>query len=135
MARILGVEEVVKALHDRAEKIGGKPLVGARVGYSAGYAAWVHENIEMKGKGQPRRSGRGNYWDPAGKGQAKFLEEPARTMAKQLAEIVRTALIRGATMIQAVFMAGLRLQRESQLRCPVDSGNLKASAFTKIEES
>lgn len=85
----------------------------------------------MKGQGKPRRSGRGNYWDPSGRGQAKFLEAPARTHAKTLAEIVRTALVRGAKMLHALFLAGLRLQRESMLLCPVDTGNLKASAFTR----
>jgi len=49
------------------------------VGYTALYAMWVHENVEMKNRGKPRRPPhKGNYWDPAGIGQAKFLEGPAR---------------------------------------------------------
>ncbi len=134
MARVEGVERVAKSLQKRAERIGGESRVSVIVGYTAAYALYVHENIEMKGQGKPRRSGRGNYWDPAGRGQAKFLEEPARKHARTLAEIVRTALVRGATMLQALFLAGLRLQRESQLLVPVDTGNLKGSAFTREEK-
>jgi hypothetical protein len=32
-------------------------------------------------------------------------------------------------------LAGLRLQRESQLLVPVDTGALRASAFTAMEEA
>jgi len=61
----------------------------ANIGYTANYAIFVHENVEMKLKGQPRPGGRGRYWDPQGKGQAKFLEEPARTLAPVLRKIIR----------------------------------------------
>lgn len=37
-----------------------------RVGFSAKYAAFVHENLEAKWKGRPRKSGKGVYWGPAG---------------------------------------------------------------------
>lgn len=40
----------------------GKKVVAA-IGYTARYAAWVH-SAKGKLKGQPRASGRGNYWDP-----------------------------------------------------------------------
>lgn len=36
-------------------------------------------------------------------------------------------------MAQALLLAGLRLQRESQLLCPVLTGNLRNSAFTRVE--
>lgn len=42
--------------------IEGSQYVGA-VGYTAAYAASVH-NAEGTLEGQPRPSGRGNYWDP-----------------------------------------------------------------------
>lgn len=54
------------------------------VGYTAFYAMYVHEMVEMKLKGQPRRApSKGNYWDPAGRGQAKFLEAPARDTSRR----------------------------------------------------
>lgn len=78
----------------RAQGQGFKTVVN--IGYTAFYAMYVHENVEMKGRGLPRApirfkddvdwvnnedkwyAPRGNYWDPAGRGQAKFLEQPAR---------------------------------------------------------
>ncbi len=59
------------------------------VGYTAAYAIYVHENVEMKLKGLPRQKPhKGFYWDPQGKGQSKFLEEPARRLAPQLRQII-----------------------------------------------
>lgn len=58
------------------------------VGYTAFYALWVHESVGMVLKGQPRRSGIGEYWDPRGVGQAKFLEEPARRLRLTLLLII-----------------------------------------------
>ncbi len=43
------------------------------VSFIAAYAFYVHENIEMKWRGQPRKSGIGVYWGP--QGEAKFLEK------------------------------------------------------------
>lgn len=43
--------------------INGKSVKGA-VGYTANYAAAVHER-SGKGKGKPRANGNGNYWDPS----------------------------------------------------------------------
>lgn len=64
------------------------------VGYTAFYAMFVHEMVEMKLKGLPREPNpphKGNYWDPAGRGQAKFLEAPARDSKRreQMLAIVR----------------------------------------------
>lgn len=84
-------------------------------------------------KGQPRPGGKGYYWDPQGRAQPKFLEGPFRRNAKTYAAIVRKALAAGRTMAQALVLAGLQLQRDSQLLVPVDTGNLKASAFTRLE--
>lgn len=61
------------------------------VGYMAAYAAFVHELVAMKLRGQPRLPNpphRGFYWDPQGQAQAKFLEEPARRMAPQLVAVI-----------------------------------------------
>lgn len=45
------------------------------VGYTARYALFVHELTEMKGKGLDRRApSKGKYWDPQGRGRAKFLQ-------------------------------------------------------------
>jgi hypothetical protein len=60
------------------------------VGYTAYYAIYVHEAVEMKLKGQPRPPPHhGHYWDPQGRGQAKFLEEPMRRLRPQLLHIIK----------------------------------------------
>lgn len=95
------------------------------VGYTAQYAVRVHEDKEM----QDRREARG------GNGQWKYLEKPARqlnddgTLGKLVAETVKA----GRTIEDGLVIAGLRIQRESQKLVPVDTGNLKGSAFTKKE--
>lgn len=61
--------------------------LSVEVGYGASYAAAVHENLEMKLKGEPRASGRGVYWGP--KGESKFLEKTVRENEKAIVEIVR----------------------------------------------
>lgn len=133
MARVIGLERVVAELRRRAADAKKDGNVSVAVGYTAAYALAVHENIEMKLRGEPRASGKGRYWDPQGRGQAKFLEQPAREHQDTLARIVVDALRKGATLAKSLLLAGLRLQRESQQLVPVDTGNLKASAFTRLE--
>ena len=55
------------------------------VGYQAAYAPFVHENMEMKLKGQPRPSGLGTYWNPGG---PKFLESAVRDLTKKIVDTV-----------------------------------------------
>jgi len=93
----------------RAEGEAVKTVVN--VGFTAGYAIYVHENREiwppgMRLKGQPRMGGSvdsagrvrdtkggqfrkgGRYWDPQGKAQPKFLEEPFREFGPTLRQVV-----------------------------------------------
>jgi hypothetical protein len=61
------------------------------VGYTAFYAIYVHEAVDMKLKGLPR-TGEGHigfYWDPQNRAQAKFLEEPFRRLKPKLISIVK----------------------------------------------
>lgn len=131
------------------------------VGYTAAYALYVHENREiwppgMRLAGLPRSGevrrgsgfgnqrivttghaageGKGFYWDPQGMAQPKFLEEPARTHAREIGDIVRAAYKRGAGLVYSLLIGGMHLQRLSQLLVPVDEGNLKGSAFTRLDE-
>lgn len=87
------------------------------VSFSAGYALFVHEDLTAR--------------HPVG--QAKFLEQPARELAKELTGIVRDAVKKGTPLPQALLLAGLRLQREAQLLCPVATGLLRNSAATTLE--
>lgn len=56
------------------------------VGYSAAYAIYVHENLEMKLRGEPRPSGLGEYWGP--NGQSKFLETAAIDLSDEVVRLV-----------------------------------------------
>jgi hypothetical protein len=118
LAAVEGTDKVLAALRGRVTRYGKQVNIAAVVGYTQSYAVYVHENLEA--------------YHPVG--QAKFLEQPARTLAPELAAIVREGLASDLTMEQSLLRAGLRLQRESQLLCPVDTGALRASAFTTIEE-
>ncbi len=88
-------------------------------GYTANYALMQHENLELRHK-----KGR----------QAKFLEQPAREMSTELLKIVETTMKAGGTMTQGLKLAGLALQRASMKLVPIDTGNLRGSAFTKVEK-
>lgn len=61
------------------------------VGYTASYALYVHEQVAMKLKGQPRPSGRGKFWDPQGRAYAKFLEEPMHRLTPAMNRIIAAA--------------------------------------------
>ncbi len=143
--------ENVKAVRRKLNKLWAKSMKrdrgGVIVGYAAVYALHVHENKEMKLKGKRReiwftskqghkirikgKFGKGRYWDPQGKGQSKFLEQPAREKQDVLAALVVKAAKAGVGLQKALVIAGLRLKRESQELVPVDTGNLKGSAFVE----
>lgn len=116
MAEVQNIRKVVEYL--KAKQKGALKSYRVSVGFTQHYAIYVHENLEAEFK----------------VGQAKFLEEPARELAPELARIVKDAAGNGVPLGMALYMAGLRLQREAQLRCPVDTGALKNSAFTRLEE-
>lgn len=147
---IKNLQSLVGKLKNLAAKADKEGHATVLVGYTANYALYVHENVEMKWRGFPRNMGirkgedgiaytgyketgrwRGLFWGPAG--QAKFLEAPARTLTGVLSDIVAVAMKAKKTMAQALLLAGLRLQRESQQLVPIDTGNLRASAFTRLE--
>lgn len=101
--------------------LGGSPApkISGVVGYTQNYAIYVHENLEAR--------------HPNG-GQAKYLVQPAREKKNEIAAIVRTALMQQKTLKQALTLGCLYLQRESMQLVPIDTGALRASAFTAIEE-
>ncbi len=141
MARIEGAKEVQAALRKLANKAQRGHRTSVVIGYNARYALFVHENKEMKWKGLPRKGTRpdgskskGKYWDPQGHGQSQFLIQPFREKRKELATIIRTTYKKTKDLSLGLLLAGQKLQKESQLLVPVDLGNLKESAFTKVEK-
>lgn len=89
------------------------------VGYTANYALYVHEMVNAV------------FQRPGAK--AKFLEEPLRLLKDELIKGIEKDLAAGLDMEKALYRAGLKLQRASQEIVPVDTGNLRASAFTRVE--
>lgn len=116
--KIEGVQQIVAKLQAMVAKSITDDNVSVIVGYTAAYGVHVHENLTA--------------YHPVG--QAKFLEEPARLLQPRLKDEIFEQLKRGRTMAQALLVAGLRLQRESMKLCPVDTGALRASAFTRLEK-
>ena len=132
-----GVPKLIKALNHYVNRLVGqdkdKTVV---VGFTAAYALYVHENMEMKLKGKSRRKpGKGYYWDPQGIAGPKFLERPARELSNsgELGRILTSVVKGGKTVLQGLLVCGMRILREAQQRVPVDTGNLKASGFTRVE--
>ncbi len=115
MAHVENLQVILQQLQKR--KMAGK-TVSVIVGYTANYSVPVHENMQVFHSN----------------GQAKFLEQPAREMQKDLGAIAVNALKQGKSLTVSLLLAGLTLQRASQQLVPVDTGNLKGSAFTRKDD-
>lgn len=103
-----------------------KELVGSSkwpivviVGFSQTYALVVHEDLEAHHN----------------VGQAKYLESAFDDMRAELITMIKDGLGKKMNAEKVCLKAGLALQREAQLRVPVDTGALKASAFTALEQN
>lgn len=116
MAKVEGLNQLLAQLQAKADGVGKG--VKASVGYAADYALKIHEDMELRHTN----------------GQAQFLSTPARTLQPVLAQIIATALREGKTLREAVLLAAERLKVESQALVPVLSGNLRDSAYVRVEE-
>lgn len=124
-----------------AQAVSGTVLTG----FATAYALAMHERTpgEPNPPRSPRqraammasikeREERGHV--PWSVGQPKFLEAPARSNREKYLRIVADSLAKGLPLIVAVYNAGLDFQRDAQRLVPVDTGNLKNSAFTTREK-
>lgn len=116
--RIVGVESVIRNLKKKAEKFGKQNVVGT-VGFATKYAIHVHERMDLH---HP-------------KGQAKFLEQPFRQLVNDgtLLKMIEEDVKKGIPLAKAIHRACLRIQRDAQKLVPVDTGALRASAFTEVK--
>lgn len=134
MAKILNLESLSAKFNELRENAKRQACIGV-TGFTANYALYVHENTEMKLAGLPRRPpGKGSYWDPQGQARPKFLEGPARENRIDIIQVVIDAYDKTKNLEHAILMGCLYLQRLAQLSVPVDTGNLKNSAFSAIEK-
>ena len=99
------------------------------VSFSAPYAIHVHENLEMKLRGQPRPSGRGAYWDARGRkqGQSKFLEAPARAMRQGAGLNLVNWMRKGMIFVQATRKLAFTLLAAARALVPYEFGDLYKS--------
>ena len=97
------------------------------VTFTAPYAVYVHEKIEMVWRGKPRKSGIGVYWGPAG--EAKYLENAVRRLRNTgtLAKIIKDAVRRKMTVLQGMRKMAERILFEASMHVPVEYGVLKKS--------
>lgn len=116
MAKVENIEELLFKVKVRKEEARKLTEASVIVGYSASYALYVHENLEAK--------------HPVG--QAKYLEAPLRNNRQRYHELLVGYITQGISYVQSLFRVGLALQRDSQQLVPVDTGNLKGSAFTEL---
>lgn len=94
-------------------------LYTGEVGYSAPYAIYVHEDMQAN--------------HPNG-GQAKFLEQPAKSMKRQMGQMLVAAMKRGKPFRWALFEVLTYLKQASQALCPYRTGFLRRSAYVKVEK-
>jgi hypothetical protein len=118
MPAITNIKRLKTKLERLQDKYKGEETPSVVVGYTANYAVYVHERPAKHAPGK----------------QMKFLEQPARQLSNELGNIVKTAIEGGSKLLPALYIAGQRLQRESQEIVPIDTGNLKGSAFTAKED-
>jgi hypothetical protein len=134
-SELKGVPQVAAFIKQQRRRVSGQfgHNVVTQVVYKAPYAMYVHENLEMKLRGQPRPSGIGVYWGtPSGsRGQSKYLEQPFRENKAKLLNMVRQALKKKKTLKEATRIAAEWLLKQSQKLVPVEYGKLKASGFVK----
>lgn len=110
------------SLQNRLARMGGTAKrdrdYRLRVGYTAEYAFWVHEDLEAL----------------HAVGQAKFLEQPAReyrfALQNRVVEVYRST----KSLKRAVYSAAVMLLDLSQPLVPVDTGYLRSSGEVRVEQ-
>lgn len=123
--KLKGIKKVIKLLEKKEKQLGLKdnPTPSVVVGYTQAYAIYVHENLEVSLTEKNIKAGRG----------AKYLENPARQHKSTIAKLVKDMILKKKRLDHSLLKGGLFLQKESQKVVPIDTGALRASAFTKLE--
>jgi len=117
MAQITGLKKLnanIRRLQNEAKQDNCVVMVG----YTAAYAVYVHENLEAR--------------HAPGK-VARYLAIPFEKMQDEILKMVKTAVSNKGSIKSTLLRAGYMIQRESQKIVPVDTGNLRGSAFTRLK--
>lgn len=134
---VRGSEALIGKFQSLSAKAREEDRTKVVVGYDCPYGIFVHENLQMKWKGRPRKPSppkQGVYWGPSG--TAKFLEKPLRRLSRAgtLTRIIAAALRRKLTIRQALRLAGEKIGSESKPLVPVDTGRLVNSWYISIRK-
>lgn len=116
LCKLDGSGRFIRKVEQLIKKSKKEDDVGVIVGYEAPYAVFVHEDLMAVHIN----------------GQAKYLEQPARTQKAAMLRVMRLTKKRTKSTSKALMAGGLLLQKASQVLVPVASGFLKSSAFTQI---
>ena len=151
VSKILNVDRLLKKLRAIENKSKATHDGSVVVGYNAGYAVYVHEDMNkahgaaynakyaaeiasgLTPSGKVKKGWKGRTNRGADQ-QAKFLEKPVREMGRpggELAQIVTEQVTHGVPLVKALLVAGEALLRASQEIVPVETGNLKGSGFVE----
>ena len=113
-----GLQNLRNALINKVRKAKGDNDV-VIVGFTQNYAIFVHEDMNAEHK--------------EGK-SAKYLEKAYVLIYPAIPYIVSQALRNGKSVTQGLIIAGLRIQRAAMKVVPIDTGALRASAFTSKQK-
>lgn len=124
-ADIKGIKKVIQMIEKKKKQfdLDDNPRPTVAVGYTQNYALYVHENMEYSYSLKNVKAGRG----------AKYLETPARLYRSRIAQIIKEAIAKKTSLAKSLMKGGLFLQRESMKLVPIDTGALRASAYTRLE--
>lgn len=126
----VGVGELVAKLTRFGNAIRTETRAHVNVGYTAEYAAPLHQKKEMKWQGLPRRSGIGVYWGPSGK--PKFLSDPATQNKREIAEAITRVTKNTHSLIRGLYSGGVVLRDLSLEQVPVEYGVLRDSVYIEV---
>ncbi len=117
--KVIGMDKLTAELRKMGLDAKQMSSEGVVVGFTQRYAIYVHE---VQARHKP-----GKQW--------KFLESPFRRMMTtgELMRIIKEVYKKTKSLTKAFLVAGLRIQREAQQITPIDTGALKASAFTTTD--
>jgi hypothetical protein len=120
MSRNVNISRLIRRLREQLAKDSKENKGTVVVGYTMNYAIYVHEDPNAK-------HAEGKSW--------RYLATPAHALRLfEFPRLARETFIRTGSVLKAILVCGLRLQRASQEIVPIDTGALRASAFTCFEE-
>lgn len=119
MAKVSNVNRIINALKRLRKLSKTQYRASVTVGFTQNYALPVHEMVLWKHR----------------VGQAKYLQMPLKMLKNQL-RLDAISMVRSGNKVSTVLLIlGLRVQRAAQKLTPVDTGALRASAFTCLTKN